>query len=237
MISQARFLIVEDELLIAETISDFLKQGGAQSITIVDSVDEAIEHLDKHKADLVLTDIVLGRDKTGIDLGNALSSKYKIPFIYITSHADKSIVEKAKHSRPNAYIVKPFKKDDIMVAIELALYSTTQTPSDAEPDEIIVKEGRSVVKIQCPSILWMESDRNYSTIYLNDGSRKIVRQSLSELQDLLPAQQFIRIHKSCIVNKHHITQVNSHSVMIHKAELPVGRAYQHILNDIFQQKS
>ncbi len=225
MISKSHFLIVEDELLIAETISDYLKQEGCQNISIVTSVDEAIECINNNSIDLVLSDIVLIDDKTGIDLGEMLTNKYKIPFIYITSHADKSIVEKAKLTKPSGYIVKPFKKEDIIVSIELALYSSETTHSTTN-NEILVKEGRAIVKLLPTSILWIESDKNYSTIYLNDKSRKVIRQSLQEIHDSLPQNVFIRIHKSYVVNKNHVSQINSNFLIIDKTELPIGRAYQ-----------
>jgi two-component SAPR family response regulator len=119
------FLIVEDEFLIAETISEILTNIGCFKIRMVSTVEEAITEIELRKPQIVLTDINLGREKTGIDLGNLLHTKYHIPFIYITSHSSPEILGKAKHTRPNAYIIKPFKNEDLMVAIELALFNST----------------------------------------------------------------------------------------------------------------
>ena len=236
MIAKSKFLIVEDELLIAETISDFLKNEGCQHVTIVESVEEAVQHIESAHVDFVLTDIALGREKTGIDLGNLLYTKYKIPFIYITSHADKAMIDKAKHTRPNAYIVKPFKKEDLLVAIELGLYnntsSTRQGPTEAE--ELIVKEGRALVRIYQSNILWFESDGNYTTIHLKNDKRRVIRQGLVEMQEQLPATNFIRIHKSYLVNKLHISELSSNTLKIEDTELPIGRAYQQNVADIFR---
>lgn len=233
--NSSRFLVVEDELLIAETISDFLKKEGCQDITIVESVEEAVEHIESNPVDFVLTDIALGKDKTGIDLGNLLHTKYKIPFIYITSHADKTMIDKAKHTRPNAYIVKPFKKEDLLVAIELGLYNSLNTPAASDSEELIVKEGRAMVRLYHTNILWIESDGNYSTIHLKDDKRRVIRQSLSELQEQLPSAGFIRIHKSYLVNKVHIIELNANSLIIYGTELPIGRAYQANLADLFKK--
>lgn len=236
MIAKSKFLIVEDELLIAETISDFLKNEGCQHVTIVESVEEAAQHIESAHVDFVLTDIALGREKTGIDLGNLLYTKYKIPFIYITSHADKAMIDKAKHTRPNAYIVKPFKKEDLLVAIELGLYnntsSTRQGPAEAE--ELIVKEGRALVRIYQSNILWFESDGNYTTIHLKNDKRRVIRQGLVEMQEQLPATNFIRIHKSYLVNKLHISELSSNTLKIEDTELPIGRAYQQNVTDVFR---
>ncbi len=234
MISLSNVLIVEDELLIAETISDFLKKEGCKLIAIVESVEEAISYMDHNKVDFVLTDIALGEGLSGIDLGDVLNSKYKIPFIYITSHADKVTINKAKHTRPSAYILKPFKKEDLLIAMELGLYNATHVPSkQSESEELIVKEGRALVKLFQENILWFESDGNYTTIYLKDDKRRVIRQSLSELSEQLSSTNFIRIHKSYLINKQHISEVKSNSVIIHQTELSVGRAYQQNLTGVF----
>lgn len=233
--NSSRFLVVEDELLIAETISDFLKKEGCQNITLVESVEEAIEYIEANQVDFVLTDIALGKDKTGIDLGNLLHTRYRIPFIYITSHADKTMIDKAKHTRPNAYIVKPFKKEDLLVAIELGLYNSKNTPAVSDSEELIVKEGRAMVRLYHATILWIESDGNYSTIHLKDDKRRVIRQSLSELQEQLPATGFIRIHKSYLVNKAHVMELNTNSLIVQNSELPIGRAYQGNLHGFFKK--
>ena len=176
---------------------------------------------------VILTDINLKQEKSGIDLGKLLHEQFHIPFIYITSHTSPQILEKAKYTRPNAYIVKPFKNEDLIVAIELALFnSATQNPITTDDSELIVKEGRVQVHLACDSIVWLETDRNYTTINLINSKRRVVRIPISELQQQLSSQQFIRIHKSYVINVKHITEIKSNSVIIKSQELPIGRAFQ-----------
>lgn len=235
MIQASDFLIVEDEFLIAETISEILVNAGYTKIRIVATVEEALNEIEICKPTIVLTDINLGNEKSGIDLGNLLHTSLHIPFIYITSHSSPEILNKAKHTRPNAYIVKPFKNEDLLVAIELALFnSTDKTNTDIDSPELIVKEGRTMVQIDCNHIKFLESDSNYTTINLKDDKRRVVRIPLSELQEQLPNNQFIRIHKSYIVNKKYISQIKSNSVALDTIELPIGRSYQQSVLDFFQ---
>lgn len=235
MINNFNFLIVEDEFLIAETILEILEKAGYSKIRIVATVEEAINEIGINKPTMVLTDINLGKEKSGIDLGKLLHTTYHIPFIYITSHSSPEILGKAKHTRPNAYIVKPFKTEDLLVAIELALFNSTEkTESNSDSPELIVKEGRTMVRLNCDDIKWLESDSNYTTINLNNGNRRVVRISLSELQQQLPTHQFLRIHKSHIVNKKYVTEINTNNIMLDTIELPVGRSYQQIVLDFFQ---
>lgn len=227
MILTSDFLIVEDEFLIAETISEILANIGCSKIRMVSTVEEAITEIEFCKPQIVLTDINLGREKTGIDLGNLLHTKYQIPFIYITSHSSPEILGKAKHTRPNAYIIKPFKNEDLMVAIELALFNSTANTNNASAfQELIVKEGRAIVRLNCDDIKWMETEGNYTTINLMDAKRRVVRIPISELQQQLSTQQFVRIHKSYLINKKYITEIRTNSILIKDLELPIGRAFQ-----------
>lgn len=227
MIRTSDFLIVEDEFLIAETISEILILAGYSKIRIVSSVEDALEEIKICNPTMVLTDINLGQEKSGIDLGKLLHEQYHIPFIYITSHTSSEILDKAKYTRPNAYIIKPFKNEDLIVAIELALFnSMLQKDSVTNDSELIVKEGRALVHLSCDSIIWLETDGNYTTINLMDTKRRVVRIPISELQQQLSSQQFIRIHKSYLVNKKHITEIRTNSVIVKGQELPIGRAFQ-----------
>ena len=123
----------------------------------------------------------------------------------------------------------------MLIAIELGLYNVAHLPlKQNEPEELIVKEGRALVRLFHENILWFESDGNYTTIYLIENKRRVIRQSLSELHEQLPQVNFIRIHKSYLVNKQHITEVNPNSIIINQTELSVGRAYQKNLTDIFK---
>lgn len=235
MISASSFLIVEDELLIAETISDFLKAEGCVNILIAESVDEAIDYLNSSKINFVLTDIAFGKDRSGIDLGSLLHSRYKLPFIYITSHADKVMIDKAKHTHPSAYILKPFKKEDLLIAIELGLFSASMNSQKQNDDEeLIIKDGRAMVKLYHSNILWLEADGNYTTINLSGNERRVVRTALSDLEEQLSSANFVRIHKSFVVNKKHVTEIKSTSLIINGQELAVGRTYQSGLSEIFK---
>jgi DNA-binding LytR/AlgR family response regulator len=80
----------------------------------------------------------------------------------------------------------------------------------------------------------METEGNYTTINLVDAKRRVVRIPISELQQQLPTQQFVRIHKSYLINKKHITELRTNSVIIQENELPIGRAYQAFVLDFFK---
>lgn len=229
-------MIVEDELLIAETIAGILENAGYTHIRMVDSMDDALREIEIRKPELILTDINLEKEKSGIDLGEYLHKNYQIPFIYITSHSSSDILDKAKHTRPNAYIVKPFKNEDLLVAIELALFNSFDSPvNDPDTSELLVKDGRAIVRLDCSTVTWLEADGNYTTINLKDNKRRVTRVSLTELQEQLSPSQFIRIHKSYLVNKSYIRELKSGSLIMEGQELPIGRTYQQTVMDLFKK--
>ncbi|MEM9361430.1 MAG: response regulator transcription factor [Bacteroidota bacterium] len=116
-----RVLIVEDERLISKDLQDCLSELGYGHSEIVDSYESAIVNLEQKPPDIVLLDISLRGEKSGIDIANYLIQTDTIPFIYITSHSDKKTLQEAKSTRPSGYLVKPFRKEDIFTSMEIAL--------------------------------------------------------------------------------------------------------------------
>ena len=227
-------LIVEDELLIAETINETLLNAGYKNIRMTDSLEGAIKEIENTKPGLVLTDIEFGQIKNGIDLGNLLHSKYFIPFIFITSHSSADIINKAKYARPNAYIVKPFKSEDLLIAIELAVFNSVHKNEKVNEEQtLVVKEGRAMIKLQYDDILWLESSGNYTIINLSNGKRRVIRDSLGEFEKKLNPAVFIRIHKSYLVNKIFVSEIHTDKLFIKDRELPIGRTFQPDVNTSF----
>lgn len=114
-------VVVEDELLIALDIKEILEEEGYNAIINVTSVDKAIQIIEEINPVLVLIDINLKQDKDGIELGEYLLIKDKIPYIYLTSYHDKLTLDRVKDTRPHGYIVKPFKSVDLITTISIVL--------------------------------------------------------------------------------------------------------------------
>ncbi|MEZ4993445.1 MAG: response regulator transcription factor [Saprospiraceae bacterium] len=119
-------LIVEDDIFISQHLREQLKKMDYEVAGVAYNAQGALDQLAKHRPDLVLLDINLGEGKDGIDVAEIIREEYQIPFIYLTSYANRSIIERAKPSRPAAYIVKPFTEKDLFANIEIALYNHAQ---------------------------------------------------------------------------------------------------------------
>ncbi|MDF1695654.1 MAG: response regulator transcription factor [Saprospiraceae bacterium] len=124
-----KILIVEDEPIIAEDLSIIVQKEGYQVIGIANDGSTAMDMLYSQQPDIVLLDIALSTAISGFDVAEVINTKYQIPFIFITSFSDKHTLEKAKDVYPHGYIVKPFKKRDILANIEIALHRNQLKPT------------------------------------------------------------------------------------------------------------
>jgi DNA-binding NarL/FixJ family response regulator len=116
-----RILIVEDEPAIAHDIAAILTADGYYVCGIAHSSTKAMDYLVTKSPDIALLDISIKGDKDGIDIAHIIKKKYNIPFIFLTSYADKETIERVKETAPYGYIVKPFKERDLAPVIEVAL--------------------------------------------------------------------------------------------------------------------
>ena len=103
-------------------------------------------------------------------------------------------------------------------------------------DAIFVRHNGSLVKLKYVDILWLKGDGNYTTI-VSRYSVFSVRNLLKDFEDVLPADQFIRIHKSYIVRIDEINLINTKEIQVAKDLVPVGRTYYHGLVDRIQKLS
>ncbi len=116
-----KILIVEDEFIVANDLRLILEEAGYTISGIAASAGEAQEYIQQHKPDLVLLDIRLKGKLSGIDIARKLRVD-NIPFIYLSAYANQTILEEAKTTEPYGFLVKPFRKKDLLVALEIAWY-------------------------------------------------------------------------------------------------------------------
>jgi DNA-binding NtrC family response regulator len=114
-------LIVEDELVVANDIRLTLDRAGYVVIGIARSYHSAMDMISLTPPSLVLLDIFLKGDLTGIDLAVQLNKK-DIPFVYLSANCNAGVLEMAKVTQPSGFIVKPFREKDLLVTLDIARY-------------------------------------------------------------------------------------------------------------------
>ena len=126
MSEKAKIVIVEDEAIIALTLTAALTRLGYSVGAHFTTGEDLIEYLnmlpDNYVPDLILMDITLAGKLDGIETVNIVKSKHDIPVIYLTAFSNETIIKKAKVSEPYAYILKPFNERELHISIEIALY-------------------------------------------------------------------------------------------------------------------
>jgi len=135
-----KILIVEDQFIEAYSLERILLKAGYGTCSIARSVPIALKIVDKEKPDLVLLDIQLQGSLTGIDLAKTLR-KNKIPFIYLSANSNKKILEEAKATMPQGFLVKPFREKDVLVMIEIAWYLHEHRIETVQPVPLPTIEG------------------------------------------------------------------------------------------------
>jgi two-component system, NtrC family, response regulator HydG len=118
---KTKILIVEDQFVEAKSLNVILTNAGYYTCSIARSVTAALSIIEKEKPNLVLVDIFLQGEGTGIDLGKILSQK-KMAFVYLSANSNRQILEDAKSTRPYGFMVKPFRAKDVLIMVDVALY-------------------------------------------------------------------------------------------------------------------
>lgn len=118
----SKILVVEDERIISENIQQILTQLGYEIVAAVDNGAEAVEKARALKPDLALMDIVLKGAMDGIETAGIIRNEIGIPVIYLTAYANESILQRARVTAPFGYLLKPFRKQELRMAIETSLY-------------------------------------------------------------------------------------------------------------------
>lgn len=231
--SKVKILVVEDEMVIADNICLILEDLGYEVLEPAINYEEALETIEVERPDMAILDIQLGGKKDGVDLAWTIKEQYDFPFIFLTSNADAGTIERVKKLNPPAYLVKPFKKDDLYTSVELALHNYAESKGNKKSvdedllikDAIFVKEKNLFHKIKLKNICYLKSDHVYIEVYTTDGQKHLIRGSLTDFSERLP-KNFYRTHRSFTINVDHMDAINSAYVIIDGEQIPIGKNYR-----------
>lgn len=227
MKEKIRILIVEDEVIIADSISNELVNLGYDPLEPALNYEEAIHTLDNEIVDIVILDIQLVGRESGIDIGALLNDKYNLPFIFLTSNSDQFTVSSAIKVNPYAFVIKPFTKEELFSSIELALNkyrNEVLANKNKENDYLFVKSRDVVKKIKFDDIVFIKSDHVYLELNILENQKELIRASFNEIQSKLP-NTFIRVHKSYIINENFINTIDKKELLINNS-IPIGKIYK-----------
>ncbi len=230
-------LIVEDDLLIAEDIKYNLERLNYNVSGIAIRASEALTILENNSVDLALLDINIKGELDGIELGRKIRSLYPMPIVYLTSNSDKRTVERAVETEPSGYVVKPYNKTDLFTTLTLALHNSdkNEKPQEKQPTQgkgksVFFKVEGTYTKVLFDNILFFRTAGNYIEIH-KIGGVDLVRMTVKELFEHVASGNFLRVHKSYILNRDKITGFNGKEVFIGDRKFPMGGVYK---DEVFQ---
>jgi DNA-binding LytR/AlgR family response regulator len=232
---QLKIGVIEDEMVIADTICLTLRKLGYTITPTSPNYTRALKMVEEEKPDLLLIDINLGGGKDGIDVAEYVREKYAIPLIFLTANSDTATIERAKKVKPNAYLVKPFTKNDLYAAIEIAVSNFSDTSSSQSLEFIMVKDGYDYIKVFLFEIVFIRSDQNYAVLELKNGKKLMVRSTITEMIERLPSEKFKKINRGTIINTQHISIIKTDKVIVGETEFSMAKTVREDLLNVLNK--
>ncbi|NET27517.1 bifunctional diguanylate cyclase/phosphodiesterase [Okeania sp. SIO1I7] len=188
-----KILIVEDELIVAENLRMVLQKLGYEIVGVIHSGEEVIQQVATTNPDLILMDIMLQGEIDGITAAEKIHQQFQSPVIFTTAYADDDTIERAKHTHPYGYLIKPFQILDLKTTIEITL-----------------KKHQSVVAAQAEY-----------TCKLEDAYQKLERLHKYDPLTNLPTRKVLQSMFEEIVNRFSLPIVNNRSHFQQSLYIPV----------------
>lgn len=224
-------VIVDDEFLARKLLQDYVsKINSLQLVASCANAVEAIEALKNNKVDILLLDIQMP-DITGLELVQSLEHKPAV--IFTTAYSEFAV--DAFNLGVTDYLLKPFDFPRFFQAISKAIGSNAQVVDNASKntldavsksaDFITVKADYKLYKINYDDLLFIEGQHEYVTFHT--PQRRITALfALKDLEEMLPQDRFVRVHKSYIVSFDHIQDLDKSDVTVAGTKIPVGASYR-----------
>jgi two-component system LytT family response regulator len=233
-----RCLVVDDEPLAIDILVSYLQRLGVSAITTADNAIEAFQQLQQHRTDLLFLDIQMPQ-LTGFDLLKSLPQR---PLVVITTAYRDFAVEGFEWAVLD-YLVKPFSFPRFLQTMEkatralqavpatpttpptsLALSPYPTSPTSSDP-ALFLKTDRHLIRVEIDSILYIESLKDYIRVSTTAGDH-LCHQSLTDITARLPADKFLRVHRSYTLATARIDQIRQHCAHIGSKSIPISRAHR-----------
>jgi DNA-binding LytR/AlgR family response regulator len=234
----ARICIVEDDPIIGADLADRLTELGYVPEGPFASGEEAYADMQGDWPDLFILDVQLEGQWDGIETARRILERKPLPIIFLTANADSATFKRAKLTSPAAFLSKPFRRRDLEHAIELALSNmASPAPAPAPPDSrtspsylledrLFIKAKDHLVRVMLEDICWVEAD-DYACRVATAERNFFILQTLGKFGELLASRpEFMRVHRSYIVNLKHIEQIGDRQLYVGKKQIPLSKSLE-----------
>lgn len=215
-------LIVDDEFPARKLLQEYVSK--IESLNLIDSCSEAVkaaEIVNSQNIDILLLDIQMP-EVTGMEL---LGNLKKVPAVIFTTAYSEYAVDAFSLGVVD-YLLKPFDFARFLKAINKAMnYCRDDGESSNTQDYLMVKADYKLYKINYDELIFIEGQHEYVTFH-TETRRITALYSLKNLEDTLPKDRFVRVHKSFIVSIKNIEDINKMTVTVKGNKLPIGASYR-----------
>ena len=216
-------IAIDDEPLALEVVrSHAAKVPFIELAATFTDAFQALDYMKKKPVDLLFLDIRMP-DINGMDFYNGLSRKPLV--IFTTAYSEHAVYSFELDAVD--YLLKPFSLPRFMKACNKA-YEVWQWKHQGKMQEyVFLKTGYEQIKVEFDDILYLNAEGNYINVVLLTG-KLLTRMTFAEMEALLPPSNFVRIHRSYIVNKDHVDKIERHQVTIRNEIIPVSENYRNL---------
>jgi DNA-binding LytR/AlgR family response regulator len=232
--------IVDDEPLALDLLESYVKKTPFLSLEgKYSSAVQAMKELPDKKIDLLMLDIQMP-ELSGLEFSRMVDEHTRI--VFITAFEQYAL----EGYRVNAldYLLKPVSYVDFLAAANKALRwfeltsSKSEPKSEAAPDSIFVKSDYKLVQVELKRVLYIEGLKDYVKIYMEDEPHPLLSlTSLKNMEELLPTDKFMRVHRSFIVQTDKIRVIDRGRIVFDKTYIPIGDSYKAAFQSFLDKRS
>jgi DNA-binding LytR/AlgR family response regulator len=233
-----KIVIIDDEPLAITVLQNLLKNfPQAEIVGTFNTTQHLAEKLVDLKPDVVFTDIQMPGE-TGLEF---VKNQYPMPYAVIFTTAYSDYAAEAFEFEALDYLVKPISPDRLAKAVKrleeyLTLKNTHTEPAETQDEYVYVKVDGEFQKILYKDILYVEAFADYVKIWTSPEKRVVTLQTMRNMENGLPTNKFIRVHRSYIISIDKIKSIQNSSVIINgDVEIPIGKNYKDSISQLLEK--
>lgn len=217
---QIKILIVEDDGIIAMDLRETLEESGHKVVAVALNFEQAVAAVKMHGPDLALIDIRLENSShNGIETASEMLSIHRMPIIYLTANSEQQTFLKARETGPAAYLLKPFRSDELKFQVEMAYYNFRSAvkfaPDVAGSGLIYLPVDKGYKKIDRDDVLYLSAEGSYVEVFMMGREAPyLISTNLGNLAQYFVSANFYRLSRSLVINLHHLERLESNHLFM-----------------------
>ncbi len=226
-------VIVEEDQKVVENLCGILEYLNHQVVGEASNAADAVTLIEERNPDFVIINICVNDKADGILLGRKIKEDYDIPFIFTSSDVDDTeLIQKAIMEKPFGFVLKPYGIKDVDTAIQIAFNQFEElsrlelnllSKPSKELTHIFLKVNSKLININLQDILWVECRGDYA-VFKTENDSFIIHSTMKNIESRLSNSQFLKVHRSFIINLDKIVNIEDSNVLIRDKVIPISRS-------------